>query len=102
MHPVEHLLYYSCTLLNVVFVLHPVHFLFNKFHADLSPIAGHDGHDQPAGGSLFHYLHHAHFECNYGTPMVPLDVWFGTYVATEHDWQQSKRKGKTKGAEKQD
>ena len=72
MHPVEHLLYYSCTLLNVFFVLHPIHFLFNKFHADLSPIAGHDGHDKPVGGgSLFHYLHHAHFECNYGTPMVP-------------------------------
>jgi len=86
MHPFEHLLYYTCTLLNFIFVLHPIHFLFNKFHADLSPIAGHDGHDQPAGGSLFHYLHHAHFECNYGTPMVPLDVWFGTYVATEKEW----------------
>ena len=87
MHPVEHLLYYSCTLLNFVTVLHPTHFLFNKFHADLSPIAGHDGHDKPAGGSLFHYLHHAHFECNYGTPMVPLDVWFGTYIPTEAAWK---------------
>ena len=92
MHPIEHLLYYTCTLLNFFFVLHPIHFLFNKFHADLSPIAGHDGHDQPAGGSLFHYLHHAHFECNYGTPMVPLDVWFGTYVSTEKEWQSKKRK----------
>ena len=42
--------------------------------------AGHDGHDQPCGGSLFHYIHHAKFEYNYGTPMVPLDVLFGTYA----------------------
>lgn len=79
MHPVEHLIYYTCVLTPMVFSLHPLHFLFNKFHADLSPAPGHDGYDQPAGGSLFHYLHHAHFECNYGTPMVPLDVLFGTY-----------------------
>ena len=91
MHPIEHLLYYTCTLLNFVFVLHPFHFLYNKFHADLSPIAGHDGHDKPAGGSLFHYLHHAHFECNYGTPMVPLDVFFGTYVSTEEQWKENSR-----------
>ena len=24
-----------------------------------------------------HYLHHAKFNCNYGTPMVPLDRLFG-------------------------
>lgn len=79
MHPVEHLAYYSCTLLNVFFSLHPLHFLFNKYHADLSPAAGHDGFDKPAGGSLFHFLHHSKFEVNYGTPMVPLDVLFGSY-----------------------
>lgn len=91
MHPVEHLVYYTCTLLCVFFSLHPVHFLFNKFHADLSPIAGHDGHDQPAGGSKFHFIHHSKFEYNYGTPMVPLDVWFGTYE------DGSRFEGRTKG-----
>lgn len=91
MHPVEHLLYYTCVLTPLVFCLHPLHFLFNKYHADLSPAPGHDGYDQPAGGSHFHYLHHAHFECNYGTPMVPLDVWFGTYE------DGSKWEKKTKG-----
>ncbi len=38
MHPVEHLIYYSCTLLPLFFNLHPVHFLFTKFHADIAPI----------------------------------------------------------------
>ena len=79
MHPVEHLLYYTCTLLVLVTPLHPIHFLFNKFHADLSPLPGHDGFDQPGGGSFFHYLHHSRYDCNYGTPMVPLDKLFGTY-----------------------
>eukprot|EP00295_Goniomonas_pacifica_P027433 CAMPEP_0175937346 /NCGR_PEP_ID=MMETSP0108-20121206/22093_1 /TAXON_ID=195067 ORGANISM="Goniomonas pacifica, Strain CCMP1869" /NCGR_SAMPLE_ID=MMETSP0108 /ASSEMBLY_ACC=CAM_ASM_000204 /LENGTH=93 /DNA_ID=CAMNT_0017261483 /DNA_START=390 /DNA_END=669 /DNA_ORIENTATION=+ len=59
--------------------LHPLHFLFNKFHADLSPIPGHDGFDKPGGGSYFHYLHHAHYDCNFGTPLVPLDKLFGTF-----------------------
>ena len=79
MHPVEHLLYYTCTLLCLLWPLHPAHFLFNKFHADLSPLPGHDGYDKPGGGSYFHYLHHAHYDCNYGTPMVPLDQLFGSY-----------------------
>ena len=68
MHPVEHFLYCSCTLLNAFFSLHPLHFLFNKFHADISPIAGHDGHDQPCGGSVFHYIHRK-FAC---LPSPPL------------------------------
>ena len=80
MHPIEHLFYYSCTLVPFFFKIHPFHFLMNKFHADISPVAGHDGYDQPAGGSKFHYLHHTLVNCNYGTPMVPLDIIFGSYV----------------------
>jgi len=80
MHPIEHLFYYSCVLFPACFVaVHPFHFLYNKVHADISPCAGHDGFGEPAGGSYFHYLHHAHYECNFGTPMVPMDKWFGTY-----------------------
>lgn len=79
MHPIEHIIYYTCTLLPLVFTLHPLHFYMNKLHADISPVSGHDGFDQPAGGSHFHYLHHAHYDCNYGTPMMPFDRWFGTY-----------------------
>jgi sterol desaturase/sphingolipid hydroxylase (fatty acid hydroxylase superfamily) len=80
MHPVEHLFYYSCTLLTMVWSLHPFHFWMNKIHADISPLSGHDGHDMPAGGSYFHHIHHAKYEYNYGTPMVPMDKLFGTYA----------------------
>eukprot|EP00501_MAST-03F_sp_TOSAG23-6_P002243 GSMAST32.ASY1.ANO1.2343.1 assembled CDS len=79
LHPVEHFIYYSCTILALFFTLHPLHFYFNKFHADISPLPGHDGYDKPGGGSYFHYLHHAKFEVNYGTPMVPLDKLFGSF-----------------------
>jgi sterol desaturase/sphingolipid hydroxylase (fatty acid hydroxylase superfamily) len=59
-----------------LFSCHPLHFLYAKFHADIAPI---DGHDDPAGGSDFHYLHHAFFECNYGSPLVDFDSLFVTY-----------------------
>ena len=81
MHPFEHALYFSCVWVPSLLGVrqHPVHVLFNKWHALLSPLPGHDGFEAPGGGSYFHYLHHAHFECNYGTPMVPLDKLFGTF-----------------------
>ena len=83
MHPVEHLFYYSCVFFPALFISqHPIHFMINKFHATISPAPGHDGYDSPIGGGsggYFHYLHHAHYECNYGTDMVPLDKLFGTF-----------------------
>jgi sterol desaturase/sphingolipid hydroxylase (fatty acid hydroxylase superfamily) len=100
MHPIEHLFYYTCVLTPVVFTIHPFHFLLNKFHADISPVAGHDGYDQPAGGSKFHYLHHTLVDCNYGTPMVPMDVLFGSYINPETSVELSQRGGggKQKGS----
>eukprot|EP01111_Echinosteliopsis_oligospora_P010111 TRINITY_DN3087_c0_g1_i2.p1 TRINITY_DN3087_c0_g1~~TRINITY_DN3087_c0_g1_i2.p1 ORF type:complete len:346 (+),score=58.58 TRINITY_DN3087_c0_g1_i2:95-1132(+) len=80
MHPVEHMLYYTCTLLCLFFPLHPLHFLYAKFHADIAPIGGHDGHGDPCGGADFHYLHHSKFECNYGVPLINFDKLFGTFV----------------------
>merc|ERR1712154_217646 len=71
MHPIEHLFYYSCVWFPALFIpQHPIHFMGNKFHATISPAPGHDGYDSPIGGGAggyFHYLHHAHYECNYGT-----------------------------------
>eukprot|EP00045_Choanoeca_perplexa_P002842 m.26971 g.26971 ORF g.26971 m.26971 type:complete len:311 (+) comp11736_c0_seq1:43-975(+) len=96
MHPVEHLLYYTCTLLPFLFTLHPMHFLYNKIHADISPVAGHDGHEKPGGGSYFHYLHHAHFEVNFGTPVVPMDKWFGSYEDGSRYERKEVSLGKTK------
>lgn len=80
MHPVEHFFYYTCLCTAFLVPLHPLHVLYTKFHADISPIGGHDGFDAPGGGSRYHYLHHAHFECNYGVPLLNFDKLFGTWV----------------------
>lgn len=94
MHPVEHFVYYTCTLLCLVFTLHPLHFLYAKFHADIAPIGGHDGYADPGGNADFHWLHHAKFECNYGVPLVDFDRLFGTWV----DYDEYKKAGSVKGA----
>ncbi|CAF1227661.1 unnamed protein product [Rotaria sp. Silwood1] len=80
MHPVEHFIYYTCTYFPLLFSCHPLHFLYAKFHADISPIGGHDGYADPGGDSSFHYLHHAKFNCNYGSTLINFDQLFGTYV----------------------
>lgn len=94
MHPVEHFLYYSCATLPPLFIsVHPLHFLYTKFHADIAPIGGHSGMDEPVAGSDYHYLHHAKFECNYGVPFpVNLDKIFGTWV----EWETYKKTGEMK------
>lgn len=53
-----------------------------KFHLTLLAIMGHDGHDSPGGGSYMHYLHHKHFEVNYGSEYFPFDYIFGTFCAS--------------------
>ena len=92
MHPIEHLIYFSCILIHWVVPSHPVHVLFNAQHAALTPAQGHAGFDQlvvkddaklPAA-SYFHQLHHRYFECNYGETDIPFDLWFGTYHDGSH------------------
>jgi hypothetical protein len=61
--PLQHFLYYTCTLLPLFYTAHPLHFLYAKFHADIAPIGGHDGFADPGGNGDFHYLHHS----KYGT-----------------------------------
>ncbi len=84
MHPIEHVLYFSVTLIHWVIPSHPLHFLFNAQHTALTPAAGHTGFEgelteQVSFGSYFHYLHHRHFDCNYGESSIPLDKWFGSF-----------------------
>jgi sterol desaturase/sphingolipid hydroxylase (fatty acid hydroxylase superfamily) len=79
MHPVEHTIFFTSCMLPLFYSLHPVHMLFPCVYSRISPIAGHDGYDKPAGGSYVHYLHHSRFTVNYGTPVVPLDRVFGSY-----------------------
>ena len=94
MHPVESFTYFTCVFTPLLFTAHPVHFLFIKLHADISPIPGHhvtsndvylapaspicetrcaQGYQSgdPSGqgkaylkGQQFHWLHHHYFECN--------------------------------------
>ena len=86
MHPLEHVLYYSCILIHWVVPSHPIHMLMNAQHASLTPAQGHAGFEKVVvhdnlnigGASYFHQLHHRYFECNYGEPDIPFDEWFGT------------------------
>ena len=43
MHPIEHLFYYSCAALPLLFLQSPFHFMFNIQHAALSPAQSHTG-----------------------------------------------------------
>ena len=87
MHPIEHIIYFSCILLHWVVPSHPIHMLMNAQHAAFAPSQGHVGFEKLklpgdidlAAGNYFHQLHHRYFECNYGGPEVPFDAWFGTY-----------------------
>jgi len=80
MHPIEHFFYFSCFLLAWVVPFHPLHLLLTKYHTDISALAGHDGYGPPGADDVGHYLHHAHFECNYGFSFPNyLDRLFGTY-----------------------
>jgi sterol desaturase/sphingolipid hydroxylase (fatty acid hydroxylase superfamily) len=85
MHPVELILYFSVVLIHWIVPSHPLHFLFNLVHTGVTPAHGHHGFHGPVAngkvptGSYFHYLHHKHFECNYGESTIPLDRWFGTF-----------------------
>jgi len=89
MHPIEHLLYYTCIILHFFVPSHPLHIFLNAQHAALTPAGGHHGFDGPLfniipTGDYFHYLHHRYFECNYGESTIPLDKWFGTYRDGRH------------------
>lgn len=95
MHPIEHFLYFSCAWLPFLalavpsLAVHPMHFLYCIMHACVSPIGGHDGYSSP-GGSGYHYLHHAYFECNYGVPWpFNFDRLFGSWV--DFDWAEKSR-----------
>ena len=88
MHPIEHLLYYTCVIIHWIIPSHPMVAMWNLFHASLSPHAGHGGFDRiilkngkwMSTGTYPHYLHHKYFECNYaGDDLNILDKIFGTY-----------------------
>jgi sterol desaturase/sphingolipid hydroxylase (fatty acid hydroxylase superfamily) len=87
MHPVEHLLYWSDSLIHLLLPSHPLLLLYNLQITGTGAVIGHVGFDKieigPKSGvdthAYTHYLHHKFFEVNYGDGAVPLDKWFGTW-----------------------
>ena len=87
MHPVEHLLFMSSLLIHYVIPSHPLHVLYHLYWLVLGTVSTHSGYEMIwlkeknllTVGSFFHHIHHRYFNCNYGNPEIPLDLWFGSY-----------------------
>jgi hypothetical protein len=81
MHPVEHLYYFSNALVPSLYLsLSPFIFMWNFLHLALAPGAGHSGWEDHWQADQYHYVHHAKFECNYGSPSSAwIDQYFGTF-----------------------
>lgn len=88
MHPVETFIYHAVALWHLVIPSNPLVALFQLNMAGYGALNGHIGFDklELTGGTALdshaylHYLHHKHFEVNYGGDgLVPLDKWFGTW-----------------------
>ena len=45
-------------------------FLWVYIHLTFAPAAGHSGYEDHFQADQYHYIHHAKFECNYGSPFV--------------------------------
>ena len=87
MHPVEHLLYWSDSLIHLILPSHPLLLLYHLHITGTGAVVGHVGFDKMMTGkdtaidthAFAHYLHHKYFEVNYGDGAVPLDKAFGTW-----------------------
>ena len=103
MHPLEHIVYFTRWIILFLVPSHPIHMFYLMQRPALNPAIGHTGFDQIITNketdrgmsidSFFHYLHHRHFECNYGTPTVPFDRWFGSlHDGTPESYERMRRK----------
>jgi sterol desaturase/sphingolipid hydroxylase (fatty acid hydroxylase superfamily) len=95
MHPIEHLLYFSNVFLFWIIPANPIHAMFMLVRGGLAPSVAHTGfgkivvqEDKGIDLDYMHYLHHKHFECNYGSDLVPFDQWFDTF----HDGSEEAEK----------
>jgi sterol desaturase/sphingolipid hydroxylase (fatty acid hydroxylase superfamily) len=97
MHPIEHLVYFTSALLHWIIPSHPLHVIFHFQYVALAPAQGHSGFERVVmndkvaikTNNYFHYLHHKFFECNYGSMLLPLDKWFGTYHDGSEEAQEA-------------
>jgi sterol desaturase/sphingolipid hydroxylase (fatty acid hydroxylase superfamily) len=87
MHPIEHLLYWSDSLIHLIVPSHPLLFLYNLQITGTGAVVGHVGFDKMEFGenskldthAYAHYLHHKYFEVNYADGATGLDKFFGTW-----------------------
>jgi sterol desaturase/sphingolipid hydroxylase (fatty acid hydroxylase superfamily) len=87
MHPVEHLLYWSGSLIHLILPSHPLLLLYHLQVTGTGAVIGHIGFHRIETGkdrtvdthAYAHYLHHKYFEVNYADGVLPLDEWFGTW-----------------------
>jgi sterol desaturase/sphingolipid hydroxylase (fatty acid hydroxylase superfamily) len=97
MHPLEHLLYFSSGVIFFIIPASPVHYLFLTIANGLAPAPGHTGFDSYLfkgwlpGGDFFHFLHHRHVSCNYGTPTAPWDKIGGSFYDGNGNYQEWKK-----------
>lgn len=92
MTPVESTMYLSAALIPLMFRsgCHPWIHLYTKLDLIIGAQIGHDGFDAPGGGSYYHQLHHAHYDCNYGDAAgIPMDWLMGTFEDGSR-WQKKK------------
>ena len=88
MHPVETFIYHAVALWHLIIPSNPLIALYQLHIAGYGALNGHIGFEKlelPKDKALdsqayLHYLHHKHFEVNYGGEgLIPLDKWFGTW-----------------------
>ena len=87
MHPVEHLLYFSDSLIHLILPSHPLLLLYNLQITGTGAVVGHVGFEKIVTGderamdtrAYAHYLHHKYFEVNYADGVVNIDRWVGTF-----------------------
>ena len=87
MHPLEHMLYWSGTLIHLVVPSHPLLLLYHLQLSGTGAVIGHIGFDKIELGdetamdthAYAHYLHHKYFEVNYADGSLPFDKWMGTW-----------------------
>ena len=91
MHPIEHLYYFSCLAPSLFLRLSPFQLLWNGMHLVLSPAASHSGWEDHVQSDQFHYVHHAKFNCNYGSGSLPLDRIFGSFVNVLYDEKTARK-----------
>jgi len=101
MHPVEHLVYFSNALTPSLYLqVSPLIYMWNFMHLAIAPGAGHSGWEDHFQADQYHYLHHAKFECNYGSPSSGwIDQALGTF--REKLGESSAYKGEFKDAPQQ-